>query len=98
MAENIDLTKPHWKCVCGCVAMPLTDDTECNCKDIYEQDWRHVPAGNCVFQPDPAFRAYCLYCGWVKSAHRANDAVSGEGIHVAGAEVLHVAPDAAPIP
>jgi hypothetical protein len=38
----VDQTKPHWKCVCGAVAMPLTDDTECRCRDIYLQDWMLV--------------------------------------------------------
>lgn len=41
-APTVDLTKPHWRCKCGAVAMPLTDDTLCNCKDIYEQEWRRI--------------------------------------------------------
>jgi protein gp37 len=32
----------HWQCVCGKRAMPLTDETTCDCKDLYEEDWtRH---------------------------------------------------------
>lgn len=38
-APTVDLTKPHWRCVCGTVAMPLTDETHCKCSDIYEQQW-----------------------------------------------------------
>jgi hypothetical protein len=38
----VDLSMPHWKCRCGKVAMPLTDDTECYCGDIYEQDWNRI--------------------------------------------------------
>jgi hypothetical protein len=38
----VDLTRPHWRCVCGAVAMPLTDDTRCNCADIYDQQWTRV--------------------------------------------------------
>lgn len=40
----VDLTKPHWKCRCGVVAMPLTDDTTCKCADVYEQEWSYVSA------------------------------------------------------
>lgn len=40
--NSVDLTKPHWRCVCGAVAMPLTDDTRCNCTDIYAQAWSRV--------------------------------------------------------
>jgi hypothetical protein len=32
----------YWICVCGVVAMPLTDDTKCDCKDIYGQEWNFV--------------------------------------------------------
>jgi len=42
MADNVDLTKPHWKCICGAVAMPLTDETTCQCSDIYEQEWTRI--------------------------------------------------------
>lgn len=33
---------PHFRCVCGTVAMPLTDDTVCKCADIYAQEWTRV--------------------------------------------------------
>lgn len=39
---KVDITKPHWKCICGTVAMPLEDETICGCSDIYEQDWGYV--------------------------------------------------------
>jgi len=39
---NVDVTKPHWRCVCGTVAMPLTDDTTCLCEDVYMQDWQRI--------------------------------------------------------
>jgi hypothetical protein len=29
----------YFRCRCGAVAMPLTDDTQCDCGDIYEQEW-----------------------------------------------------------
>ncbi len=32
----------YWICCCGVVAMPLTDDTKCDCGDLYEQEWRFV--------------------------------------------------------
>lgn len=38
----VDITKPHWRCACGAVAMPLTDNTPCQCADIYQQDWRLI--------------------------------------------------------
>ncbi len=44
----MDLSKPHWRCVCGSVAMPLTDDTQCDCGDIYEQEWVYVDPGSAV--------------------------------------------------
>lgn len=31
-----------WRCVCGVTAMPLTDETTCNCTDIYDQQWTRV--------------------------------------------------------
>lgn len=40
--RKVDCTKPHWRCVCGVVAMPLTDDTSCHCSDYYEQDWTYI--------------------------------------------------------
>lgn len=40
--QEVDITKPHWRCRCGAVAMPLTDDTNCLCQDIYEQEWTRV--------------------------------------------------------
>lgn len=39
---TVDLSKPHWLCKCGAVAMPLTDDTTCQCEDIYKQEWEAV--------------------------------------------------------
>lgn len=48
MSEDakVDITKSHWRCICGTVAMPLTDDTACKCGDIYEQEWSRVePTG-----------------------------------------------------
>ena len=38
----VDITKPHWRCIRGVVAMPLTDDTICLCSDIYEQEWSQI--------------------------------------------------------
>jgi protein gp37 len=38
----VDWTKylsPAWRCICGTEAYPLTDDTECQCKDYYDQEW-----------------------------------------------------------
>lgn len=32
----------YWICCCGVIAMPLTDDTECDCGDIYLQEWNFV--------------------------------------------------------
>ncbi len=42
MGIYVDVTKPHWRCICGVVAMPLNDDTKCKCKDYYEQDWTRI--------------------------------------------------------
>lgn len=46
---EVDTSKPHWRCVCGTVAMPLTDETRCKCADTYGPLWTHVvpsvPAG-----------------------------------------------------
>lgn len=36
------LKPPYWRCVCGTVAMPLTDNTTCLCGDIYLQEWTRV--------------------------------------------------------
>ncbi len=38
----VDISKPHWRCICGAVAMPLTDDTKCLCSDIYDQEWVRI--------------------------------------------------------
>ena len=40
--QTVDISKPHWRCVCGTVAMPLTDDTTCLCGDICEEDWEFI--------------------------------------------------------
>jgi len=34
---------PHWRCECGLIAMPLTDDTSCDCNDMYKEAWTHTP-------------------------------------------------------
>ena len=39
----------YWRCICGVIAMPLTDDTDCDCGDIYSQEWNFVEV-----QPAPA--------------------------------------------
>lgn len=36
------LKAPYFQCICGAKAMPLTDDTECDCGDIYEQEWTRI--------------------------------------------------------
>jgi len=34
---------PHFECRnCGTVAMPLTDDTRCKCRDVYHEAWKRV--------------------------------------------------------
>jgi hypothetical protein len=50
----MDLSKPHWRCRCGAVAMPLTDGTACNCKDLYEQEWKFVYPYDPRIPPDLA--------------------------------------------
>ena len=40
--QVVDISKPHWRCKCGTVAMPLTDDTYCLCPDYYEQEWTRI--------------------------------------------------------
>ena len=42
----IDLKKTHWKCRCGVVAMPLTDQTNCKCTDIYDTEWTYIDPSN----------------------------------------------------
>jgi hypothetical protein len=32
-----------WMCICGVKAMPLDDDTHCDCGDLYLELWRRVP-------------------------------------------------------
>ncbi len=39
MSKALNITKPHWRCRCGCVVFPLGDETSCDCADVYEQDW-----------------------------------------------------------
>lgn len=41
-----NMAEPYWICRCGTKAYPLTDDTECLCSDIYEQEWTRVPPMN----------------------------------------------------
>jgi hypothetical protein len=56
-----DTTKV-FQCRCGVTAMPLTDDTECKCKDIYEQEWNLVDVCQCK---EPSFttpRGRCFNC------------------------------------
>ncbi len=38
---HVDIVRfmPHWKCQCGAVAMPLTDEITCSCEKPYEDDW-----------------------------------------------------------
>ncbi len=54
----VDLSKAYWRCECGVVAYPLTDDTRCRCSDLYEQEWtRWVPvrdSGCTRYPPDTA--------------------------------------------
>lgn len=30
-----------WQCICGKTAIPLEDDTPCDCKDYYDQEWHY---------------------------------------------------------
>jgi hypothetical protein len=41
------LNVPYFQCVCGSKAMPLTDDTKCDCRDIYEQEWTRIEVDPC---------------------------------------------------
>lgn len=43
---EVDITKPHWKCVCGTVAMPLEDSTVCKCSDPYDELWTRIDPTN----------------------------------------------------
>lgn len=42
---SLEEKKTWWQCICGATAMPLTDDTECNCQDYYDQEWKHHALG-----------------------------------------------------
>lgn len=56
---TVDQTRPHWRCICGTVAMPLTDDTRCNCADTYDQQWSRVdPAAGVSVTGDQTFSAH----------------------------------------
>lgn len=52
----VDTTKPHWRCHCGAVAMPLTDDTYCACGDIYAEEWSYVDPAQATGTVGPAAR------------------------------------------
>ena len=41
---KVNTLEPHWRCaVCGLVAMPLTDDSTCNCSDPDEDEhWERI--------------------------------------------------------
>ena len=72
--NDVDLTKPYWKCRCGTVAMPLTDDTACLCNDLYDQDWVYV-------DPNKEHVHVCLRCGIeVSCGNRACDISADEFI------------------
>jgi protein gp37 len=36
---SIEKKRTWWQCVCGTKEMPVTDDSECNCEEYYDQDW-----------------------------------------------------------
>lgn len=38
-----DMPEPYFQCICGTKAYPLTDDTVCDCRDIYDQEWSRHP-------------------------------------------------------
>jgi hypothetical protein len=63
---SVDLTQPHWKCRCGVVAMPLTDNTTCDCGDIYEQEWTLIHTSYDLGNFPPNDDLYCPQCGGAK--------------------------------
>lgn len=52
----------YWICRCGVVAMPLMDDTSCDCSDIYEQDWNFIEIAKPVGDSDESWEASEALC------------------------------------